>query len=424
MPVTIPEHGNVRFIVDDGKGKPHPIVIDSSPTATLSVVLSGAVEQIPLTVKANVPDGVVLVNGRPLKRPMMDGSRVVPLPPGKYDISVIHDDYEPTVAQHIEIKSGDKGLQSLSFTLTKITHNATLVIESAQPDAEVWIDGKPAGNITSGGTFKKPDMTPGNHTVTLKKHNYVDLPLYRDFKVGETATLSGADMKAFGAITLKVTPSNARVTYRRAGENQAVDLPNDQEHWLPPGDYVIRAEADKYDPGQDTVTISPGKVSPVVLALTPTGGTPPPPPKPSTVFENGASWTAPDPLSWWLHDAKGYSFLRRNEGTFTFTLLRETKGLLKEKVKKIEFVANYKDEGNKILYTLDAHHLNRKTISDGHTDDKADVPVGAGSTYKIIIEITPGSIVIKNGNQVLDTVKYTGAPGKVGFVDEVALTPR
>jgi hypothetical protein len=56
-------------------------------------------------------------------------------------------------------------------------------------------------------------------------------------------------------------------------------------------------------------------------------------------------------------------------------------------------------------------------------DVKAPLGGEANSVYRVVVEITPGSVVVRDRNgKVLDSIRRLGPPGKFGFEDEVALS--
>ena len=378
---------------------------------------------IQLTVTANVPEGVIFVNGIALRRPMKNGSRVVQLSPGTYKIKVSQPGYEDSEEQRIEIKAGDGNLKPLSFVLAAIPKLATLGVESAPAGASVLIDGVSAGTVDSNGGFSSKEISPGSHSIGLKKQGFEDLSVSQEFKAGDTITLSGEGMRPFGAMALKVSPLSARITYRRDGDAAGVTAENNQTLSLKSGSYLITAEADNFQPKSATVQVPPGKPVSVEWALLPVAR-PIAKLTPARVFENGDAWKT-SASGWWIH-ANGYGFLRANLGTFVFDILREEqKGFFKNRTRKIVFVADYRDENNRIVYTLDGHNIIRKVYSNGHSgaDAKSPHEMEGSSVYRIAVEITPAAILIRGRNgKVLDSVKRQGSPGKFGFQDEVALS--
>ncbi len=377
-----------------------------------------------LTVTANAPDGVIFVNGLALGKPMKNGSRIILLAPGVYNIKISQPGFEDSAEQRVEIKSGDSKLKPLSFTLTPIPTVATVSIDSAPEGASVLIDGADAGTVDSSGGFSK-EVSPGTHSIGLRKPGFEDLDLSKDFKAGDTVKLGGGAMRPFGALAFKISPAGARIAYRRDGDTNAITADNNQSVSLKAGSYLVTAEADKFQSKSATVQVPAGKSVSVEWALQSSAAPPAAKVTPADVFENGASWTT-GTSGWWIHDAKGYSFLRANQGTFTFDILKEEqKGFFKNRTKKVVFVADYRGEGNRIVYTLDGHNISRRIYADGHSAADARSPHGmeGSSIYHLIVQITPAAVVIRDRKgKVLDSVKRAGPPGKFGFLDEVALT--
>jgi serine/threonine-protein kinase len=387
-------------------------------------LLNPAPERIRLTLESNAAEGTVFVNGTALQRPMTNGARVVTLPPGTYKLKVAQEGYEDSPEQTVEVKSGDTNLKPLSFTLAPIQRPATLMIQSAPAGASVLIDGQPAGAVDSNGSFSR-EMTAGPHSIGLRKQGFEDLNVSREFKAGEKASLTSNSMKPYGTLAFKVSPVAARITYRREGDATASSVDNGQSVSLKSGSYAITVEADNFRSRSDTVDVASGKSVTVDWGLQPVAVAADTKLTPARVFENGSSWVT-DKSGWWVHDAKGYSFLRGNQGTFVFDILKEEqKGFFRSKTKKVGFVADYRDEQNHILYTIDGRTLTRKLVASERSVADVKAPLGGdgGSVYRLIVEITPGTVMVRDRNgKVLDSIRRLGAPGKFGFEDDVTLS--
>jgi serine/threonine-protein kinase len=415
--------GFARFVIDDRNGKSSVLPLDVSAAPVLKVLLNGAPDKVQLTVAANVADGIVVVNGSPVKRPMSDGLRTLSLDPGDWTIKVTHDGYQDSEEQKVRLKAGDKDVQKLSFSLSPLVRTATLAISAAPPEAEVYIDSVRVGTVNASGTFTK-EIGAGSHAVRLSKQGFEDHAESRDFKAGEIVKLGAAAMKAAaGTLLVHVSPAGARIALHREGDTAPLTVTNNEKTSLRPGSYVLSAEANKFETKSATIAIEAGKNTVIewplqVVASAETKATA------ARYFENGAKWSQRG--GWWTFDGKGYSFFRAGEGAFTFDILRESgKGGLFSRSKKIVFVADYKGEGSRILYVLDGHNLTRKVFADGSGQKEVKVPHAIdGSICRITVEMSADSIIIKDkSGKVLDTVKRTGAPGKFGFVDEVAIAP-
>ena len=387
-------------------------------------LLNPAPERIRLMLESNATAGIVFLNGRPLTKPMTNGSRVVSLPPGTYKIKIAQEGYEDSPEQTVQIKPGDTNLKPLTFTLAAIQRPATLVVQAAPPGADVLLDGQPSGTVDASGNFSK-ELSPGSHSIALRKQGFEDLNLSLDFKAGENSAVNGASMKLYGTLVFKISPAGAHITYRREGDANSNPVQGNATVSLKSGSYLISAEADKFKPRSEVVQVLPGKA--VTLNWTLESGEVAADAKltASTVFENARSW-ATDKSGWWIHGEKGYSFLRADQGRFVFDILKETqKGFFKSRTKKVIFVADYRSEDDRIVYTLDGRTITRKLYSGGHGEADAKAPLGTDSStvYRIAIEITPAAVVIRDrSGKVLDSIKRQGPPGKFGFQDEVALS--
>ncbi len=424
LAVPVPAQGSARVMVGDANSKPRPVSIDFATAPLLNVVLSGAPERIPLLVTADVPDALVLIDGRPTKLALVNGKRVVPLLAGNHRVSLQKDDYQQPEEQMVELKSGDAKQQTLSFHLAPIAHNATLAIEGAPDGAEVLIDGESKGKA-SGGAFST-EITPGSHRIVVSnKPSYDDFSVTKDFKAGETTKISADGMKGRGTIVLaKISPSTAHVSFHRAFDVKTFELQPNVAQTLPVGDYIVSAEAENYIPDSHHYTVSVGKSVSVEFALTPQQSTQAVKIDAKAMFENGSSWTEEN--GWWAQNDSGFSFLRAGQGTFLFSVLKDKKkGVFKTGVKPIIFVADYRDRGDRIVYTLDAHNLTKRIFSGGHGGEETKVDHGMEGLqwFAITVDIKPDKITIKNASgKVLDQVQRSGTPGKFGFQGPITLT--
>lgn len=414
--------GFARFVIHDRNGKSSVLPLDVSAAPVLKVLLNGAPDRVQLSIAANVPDGIVVVNGSPVKRPMSNGVRTLSLDPGDWAIKVTHDGYQDSDEQKVRLKAGDTNVQKLSFSLSPLVRTATLAISAAPPDAEVYIDSVRAGTVNAAGTFTK-EIGAGSHAVRLSKQGFEDHTESRDFKAGETIKIGAALKAAGGTLLVRITPSGAHIALHREGDSAPLPVTNNEKTSLRPGSYVLSAEASKFETKSATIAIEAGKNTVIEWPLQAAASVETKPTA-ARYFENGAKWSQRG--GWWTFDGKGYSFFRAGEGAFTFDILRESgKGGLFSRSKKIVFVADYKGEGNRILYVLDGRNLTRKVFMDGSAKKELKIPHAIdGSICRITVEMTADSITIKDkAGKVLDTVKRTGAPGKFAFVDDVAIAP-
>jgi hypothetical protein len=299
----------------------------------------------------------------------------------------------------------------------------------------VLIDGTPRGNVGGDGSYRLDDLSPGDHTITLRKADFEDKPLSsRTFTVGQPVRISGAEgqLTAFGSLDFRITPQTASITYKRAEEAQTHTAENGKPVPVRAGRYVISATGN----GQtrtETVTVESGKLLPIEWSLAAVAKAapplpPPPPPPTPQYFEDPKAWTQDG--VWWVHKGGTVGWLLSNQGAYRIEFLRQTakKVLVISTTRHVEWVIDQRDASNHIDYTFDFGSLERRATVDGKTESKkVKLPPGAasGDSYAIQVEIGPEQIVIRDA-QGKDLDRYDrpnrAAPlGKFGFKGDVTL---
>jgi hypothetical protein len=360
-----------------------------------------------------------------LKKAFVDGKRVITLAPGKYRLKATHADYQDSAEQIVEIKPGDTTPPTpVQFQLTPIVRKASFSVSAAPAETEVLVDGAHIGVVTAAGTFTS-ELSPGHHTVTLRKPGYEESSANQNFNAGEVFPISGESVKPFGTLAFHVSPVTARVLYRREGEAGFHDATNGQSVALNSGKYEVMSDAgDRYSSVTAPFNVTAGKTTQVDLILPESAKPTEKVSTPASVFEPAGAWTVAA-SAWWVHTAPGYTFMRDPKGTFTFDILKQTQkgGLFHKGPRKVVFVADYHTDQDRILYTLDEHQLRRKVSSPSGDSPEKKIAHGMENapSYRITVELASDRIIIRNrANTVLDEVKRT-SPGKFGFLDEVSL---
>lgn len=426
-------NGNAEFVLDDGKS-PRTVPIEVSNAPSLAVWLTSNPNSGTLQIEVNVPNADLYIDGRKQRRPLRAGTNYIGLEPGTHTIRVTHDGYEPAPEQSVDLKKGEKRLLA-TFTLKPTVTTASLMIEGATRDAEVWIDGRQIGSIGGDGSFQRSDITPSGHTITLKKADYEDKELSRSFTVGQAVRLSGseAQLTQFGSLEFRITPQNAAVTYKRTDDAQMRTGENGKTARVKAGRYTITASA---GPRQktDAVTVEPGK--PQIIewtlpsAVEEVKKAAPPQPRQTTTkdyFQNAASWGQNGDR--WIHDGEGIGWMRNNQGVYTLEFFRQTSKIVFVKRKKrVDWVIDQKDDNNRVDYTFDFGSLERRVTVDGKALPKVKVPTGTGDSYTLQIDIRPERITIRDAQgKELDQYRRPNPSeplGLFGFKGDVELAVR
>ena len=355
-PQAIPPEGlefggitaSTEITLDDGKSqRTLPMEVGNAPTLTIS--LANDPNQGTLEVEVSVPGAELSLDGRK-PRPLHAGRNYRGLEPGPHTIRVSKEGYEP-VERKVEVKKGEM-LHLGVIELKPVVRTASLVIEGATREAEVLIDGTARGVVGGDGSFRVDDLSPGAHTVTLRKADFEDKQISRTFTVGQPVRISGAEgqLTPFGTLDFRVTPQSASITYKRAEEAQARAAENGKTVHVRAGRYLVTATANGNRERQETVTVEAGKSLPIDWTL------PPPPrrhkegadpdrrrqsrPSPGIIsaIRLPGHRTAPGGSI----RATSVSWLNNSQGVFVIEFLRQKSGIIK-RTRRVEWVIEQKD---------------------------------------------------------------------------------
>ena len=384
-----------------------------------------------LDVEVPPPGAQMSVDGRK-PRPLHSGKNYYYLEPGAHTIVLSKEGYE-SVERKVELKKGET-LPLGVVELKQLVLTASLAIEGATREAEVLIDGTPRGNVGGDGSFSLNDLSPGEHTIALRKADFEDKQLSKPFTVRQTVRISGADgqLTPFGTLDFRVTPPSASITYKRAEEAQTHPAENGKAVRVRAGRYVVTATANGNRPRSETVPVEPGK-APLIdwtLPLEEAKKGPAPPPKQTVTkdyFQDPAAWTQAG--AWWIHKGEAVSWLRNKQGVYLIEFLRQiTKIAPIKRTRHVDWVIDQRDSGNRVEYSFDFGTLERRATVDGKTESKkVKLPPAAasGDSYAIQIEIGPDLIVIRDAQgRELDLYQRPNRAvllGGFGFKGDVAL---
>jgi serine/threonine-protein kinase len=441
MPQPIPDDGlelgeltaNAELSLDDGKSSPRTLPLETGSAPTLTIWLANDPNQGTLEVEVRAPATEGWFDGRK-PRALRMGKNYFGAEPGAHTVRVTRDGYEP-LERKVELTKG-KMLSVLIDGWKPVVRTASLAIEGATREAEVLIDGAPRGSVNGEGSFSLNDLSPGEHTIILRKADFEDKQFSKAFTVGQTARISGTEgrLTPFGALEFRVSPQSASITYRGAEETQAHAIQNGRSVHLRAGRYVVSATADGNRPRSDTVAVEPGKAQLIewTLSLEEAKKGPAPSPPKQTVtkdyFQEPGAWTQDG--AWWIHKGPSLSWLRHTQGVYTIEFLRQSakRALVLNKTRRVEWVIDQRNPANHIDYMFDFGSLERKATVDGRTESKkVKLPPAAasGESYAIQIEIGPEQIVIKDAQgKELDRYERPNRAeplGQFGFKGDVAL---
>ena len=372
-----------------------------------------------LLVAAGQDGARVFLNGKPQPQLTQAGQLRLPnLELKDYVVQVSKSGFQDPPPQTIRLRKGEQA--KLVFNLQPQPRLATLTIQGGNPGSAVLVDQTLVGTIQPDGTFFVSTVSPGNHTVELRKERFKPRQIKKRFVVGETISLAAADAAleaAPGELKITFTPADAKVAISKG------ELPTMVSSGVPlnlaAGTYTLTARTADGSMRYSTFEVIAGQSKTLDLSLAPNGM---------------SKWD--DPGAW---KQEGDSFIRKGggfvlygvvpaSGTFAFSAML-TKGHL------LQWVLNYTDAKNYVLFQMDDNNFYRTVIRNGEKTDEIKVPDKGDKRHfrALHIRVSPTELVhqIRHGDvwTVLDRWTDPGANlslGKFGFYipgdDQVALS--
>ena len=398
-----------------GEGKDQHVLAESfGPAPMLTAFLKSDLNIGTLIVSTAEDNVRVFLDGKEYPRKTQRGQlRISTL--GNVNVRVAKEGFELTPPQTAAVKKGSE--VRLEFKLQPAPQVATLQIHDATPGAEVLLDQKSLGVVGDDGSFAANSVAPGEHTIELRKDQFLPKRIQRQFVAGHAVPLQGGEgslAAAVGTLRLSRAPADASVVYRRADETQSRELRGNQVD-LPPGNYVFTARAPGYTDKTERLQVAAGEAHALQLALAKVVAAAPPPPKTFGMadFEDANAWSKQGDL--WVHKGEGViPFKLPTNGTFTFTV-RLLRGGSLFRGGRIRWAVQYVDAKNYNLFELDRKVLSSKVIEGGKTYDRGKFEHGLNDkemSYSVQVDVSPGQLVhrVRNGDNwlVLDTWKEPG----------------
>jgi tetratricopeptide (TPR) repeat protein len=371
-----------------------------------------------LLIVAGQDNASVFLNGKLQRQATQGGQLRLPnLELNEYVVQVTKSGFQDPPAQKIRVRKGE---QALIFNLQPQPHLASLTIQGGAPDTAVMVDQTLVGTIQPDGTLSVSTVNPGDHTIELRKERFKPRQLKKHFVAGGTISLAAADAALEAALSeLKITfvPADANVAITKGDQLKIVS--SGVPLSLAPGTYTLTARTAERFTRSSTLEITAGQSKTLDLSLAPSG---------MSKWDDAGAWKQ-----------EKDSFLRKGgdfvlygvapaSGTFAFSAM-PAKGHV------LQWVLNYSDPKNYVLFQIDDKNFYRTVIRRGEKTDEIIVPDrdDKKSIRTIQIRVSPTEVVhqIKHGDRwtVLDRWTQPGTNlslGKFGFYipgnDEVALS--
>jgi tetratricopeptide (TPR) repeat protein len=378
-----------------------------------------------LVVVADQDGARVFLDGKLQRQVTQRGQLLLPnLDSNNYVVQVSKTGFQDPPPQKIVIRKGEQA--RLVFDLKpqpqpqpeSKPRPPSLSIRGGIPGTTVLIDQALVGTIRPDGTLPEAAVNPGDHIVELRKERFQTRQLKEHFVAGGTIALTAADSTleaAPGELKITFAPADAKVALVK-GENLIV-VNSGVPLNLTAGTYTLTARtADRFTRWSTLEVDAQSRT--LDLSLSPNGM---------------SKWN--DPGSWKpekdFYVRKGGDFVlygvAPTSGTFVFSAML-TKGHL------LQWVLNYTDPRNYIIFQIDDNNFYRTVIRNGEKLNEVKVPQkGDKKGFRSFrIRVTSTEIVhqIQRGEDwpVIDRLTDPGANlslGRFGFYlpgeDQVAL---
>ncbi|HTW58897.1 MAG TPA: hypothetical protein VMD99_12275 [Terriglobales bacterium] len=377
-----------------------------------------------LLVVAGQDGAKVFLNGKLQPRLTQAGQLRLPnLEPKDYVVQISKTGFQDPAQQKIRIRKGEPATLVFHLQphiLQPQPRLASLTIQGGAPGTSVFIDQSLVGTIQPNGTLSVSTVNPGDHTVELRKERFRPRQFKKHFVESGTISLAATDA------ALEAAPAELKITYTPADATVAIAkdaflkiVSSGVPLNLVPGSYTLTARTADGFTRSSPLEVIPGQSRTLALSLAPNGM---------------SKWDDPGA---WKHEKD--SFTRRGgnfvlygvvpaSGTFVFSAML-TKGRL------LQWVVNYTDPKNYVLFQIDDHDFYRTVIRNGEKTDQIIVPdPGDRKSFRTLhIRVSPTEIVhqIRHGDSwtVLDRWTQPGTNlslGKFGFYlpgdDQLALS--
>ncbi len=420
--------GDHELALGEGAGQ-RKMVVSVGPSPALTVFLKSDRNVGTLVVVAGEDNVRVFLNDKVQPRQTRRGILRVPnLNVRDYKVRVEKDGFQNEPEQLAVVKKGDE--TRLEFKLKPVPTVASANIRGALAGSEVLLDRKAVGTVQPDGTFALSNLTPGEHTVELRKDQYRPKQIRRNFSAGEAVVLTGAEVameRAGGTLRLNLSPADAKVTIARGGEQPRPVT--DVVLSVPEGSYTLVARAPNYGDKTVSIQVGPGETKVVELSLTPQktvakaeskGG--------MSDWEDAANWSRDG--NWFVHRGGNFvNFGRASvQGNFVFTAsLRRGR--------RLQWFFGKSDDKNYALFQMDKKHFYRNEVVNGKSKELQKVPHKQDKQdyWTLQIEVSAAGVThkIHDGETwtVLDEWKDSGrnfTTGRFGFyipgTDQYALS--
>ncbi len=433
LEITGLQPGTHELVLSAGAGQPQKMVFEVTGTPILRTSMLSDQNLGSLRVVAGEDNAAVYLNGEKYRRQTQRGRLLIFLFPRKYAVRVEKDGFLPLPEQVVELRKGEEA--RLEFKLIPAPQKAALAIRNAVPGSDVLLDGAKLGSVHPDGTFSASNLEPGRHTVSIRRDRFKLLTSDQQFAGGKTVEIEGTLESTFGTLRVEISPPglDVRLRLRREGESQDRPLAETTVS-LSEGVYTVTGSAPGYQDYGATVHVFPNRTATASIALRK-------PERPSLAspretrpafaladLERSPGWTR-----------EGASVVRRG-GDYTLLPVNPAPGnflftILLQRGRRIEWVLNYRDEKNHVLFQVENDNFKRIEVVNGKRTEMLKAPhrIDHKAALTVLIAVNGNScttsFLVNQQWRVIDSWEKPGGGlvgGRFGFHvpgrDQIALS--
>jgi len=413
LPALTPGQHEVTLTLPTGSVQRLPITSGLLPqvVANLGTDKNGGT----LEIDAGEDGATVYVGGKKVSRLTARGGHYYSptIGAGVYKIRVEKDGFLPVQETEATVKAGEQ--TKVSLQLVRIPTTSTLVIKGSQAGAEVFVDGRKVGTTATDGTLLNNDVAPGHHTVSVRKSGFRSINSDQNFTAGSTNTVEAAMQSAAGNLKIDVAPPGlaAHLTIRGEGDDTAKTIAEGQPLPLSEGQYTIMASAPGYQDASQTVHVTAGQTLNAGLTLKPLVA--------KTEKPKGVALADWEKTGGWEKDG---AYLTRRGGGMSFAPSAAEAGhyafnVRMIKGKRLEWVVNYQDDRNNVLFEVDDDHIATTSLVGGtKLTMKTPIHINREEWVMVVMDVSDSEVnvtVSQKDQKYTRSAPISHATGKFGF---------
>lgn len=394
------------------------LAFEAGSRPVLTVMVSSDLPTGTLYVSANEDGATVLLNDEPYTRRKVNRGRVRIDPmPGKIEVRVQKEGFVSPAPQEVTISKGR--VSRLEFELQPEPKRATLQLTAGPSGAEVQLDGKAAGSIGEDGRLTLSGLPAGRHQVRISRAGFQTRELSVTLEAGGTTQQQASLEPANGRLAVSVTPAgvNAALTLRTQGRpGEQTIRPGTID--LEPGNYVVEARADGYEPVMQDVRVEAAATAQATLRMVKIPQQPAAPTGPQdylSLYEEAGGWSRRGDRLVRKGGDFVYSPVKPQPGVYRFTAVRQAGD-------PVRWFVRLGDDEDYWYYQLGTRRLERYQGASREPETQHSGGVDRNEPFDVEIRVEPGlviTVVSQDGKQIAaDRLEKAGAgfdQGRWGF---------